>query len=75
MKFPATEHELKQAGYVAKSKAHCLGKNCSVLLHWYQTPAGKMMPLSQKSGEPGIILEPHFATCHNAQDFRKEKRD
>lgn len=73
MKFPATLHELEANGYKPQGKDHCLGKTCSALIHWFKTPAGKNMPLSQRAGEPGLILEPHFLSCPNASDFRKEK--
>jgi hypothetical protein len=73
MKFPATQHELEAAGYVLKSKAHCLGRDCDVLIFWYQTPAGKMMPISQKLDEPGMLFESHFVSCKSAHQFRKEK--
>lgn len=74
MKFPATQFELEKAGYLLQSKSHCLGRNCDALIFWYKTPAGKMMPISQKADEPGVMFEPHFASCKSADQFRKEKR-
>lgn len=74
MKFPASQHELEAAGYRLNHQSYCLGRNCSELLYWYHTPAGKMMPFSKRPGEPGMTLEPHFVSCKSAQQFRKEKK-
>ncbi len=73
MNFPATEAELKKAGYVLVKKAPCRGRTCTVQIHWYKTPARKFMPLSQVASEPGFLLQPHWIDCVNANDFRQEK--
>ena len=46
-----------------KTLGHCRG--CGVEIGWWKTPTGKKIPLNTGS------LEPHWATCPKAKDFRK----
>jgi len=81
MKFPTTEAELTLAGYKFLVQGRCNGRNCTAMIHWYRTPAGKNMPFSQAArvaevnGRPlapiAILLEPHFASCADVREFRK----
>ena len=63
MPFPRTDTELEAAGYEFENKATCRG--CSAEIEWWRTPKGKAIPL-----DPGT-LEPHWATCKAASQFRK----
>ena len=64
MKFPATEQELADHGYIYKDTGHC--RSCGEEIAWYETPMGKLMPLNEGT------LEPHFATCPDANKWRNE---
>lgn len=63
MTFPKTEIELEQAGYEYEGSGKC--RACGQEIAWYRTPAGKRMPLEEGT------LEPHWAKCPNAKDFRR----
>lgn len=67
MSFPKTDTELNQRGYKFKSKGRCTGEDCGAEIEWWETPKGKMIPL-----DPGT-LEPHWATCPNADNFGGRK--
>lgn len=64
MPFPTTEAEFAAQGYKFTSRSHCRG--CGAEIEWWTTPKCKMIPL-----DPGT-LEPHWATCANAEKFRKK---
>lgn len=63
MPFPKTESEFKSAGYRKRNFAHCGG--CGALIQWYETPKHKSMPINPDT------LEPHWATCPKAKEFKK----
>jgi len=73
MKWPASEPELQAGGYRLVERSRCKGLHCGAMISWYRTPAGKRMPLTPIAGEPGKVLEPHFASCPDANEFRKRK--
>lgn len=73
MKFPATERELTDGGYVASGTSRCQGSACQTWLYWYLTPKGKRMPLSKVINNPGPVYEPHFLVCISAKEFRRKK--
>lgn len=77
MPFPKTKKELVDEGYKFVFPRQCRGRTCKVTIYWYDTPAGKRIPLSavasQPGGSSGLLLEPHFATCPDVKDFRKDK--
>ena len=63
-KFPDTEQGLADAGYKYQDTGKC--RSCGEEIAWYETPNGKMMPLNEGT------LEPHWATCPDANNWRKE---
>ncbi len=64
MPFPKTDAQLLKAGYKFDGKKHCRG--CGREIEWWWTPKGKHIPL-----DPGT-MEPHWATCPVAEQFRKK---
>lgn len=76
MKFPAESQELRAGGYEYSGDATCRG--CGEPIEFWITPNGKKMPLSRvKVGEQlrqnVEKLEPHFASCPEADRFRKTR--
>lgn len=74
MKFPAQSRELRESGYTFDGEGKCRG--CGVPLEWWITPAGRKMPLSRVKLADQLkrnieALEPHWASCPNAKDFRR----
>lgn len=64
MPFPKTETELRAAGYEPPKKpSKCRG--CGAEIEFWRSPKGKLIPLHSGT------LEPHFATCPKAKEFRK----
>ncbi len=63
--FPRTELELEKAGYVYEGTGKC--RACACEIAWYRTPTGKRMPLEEGT------LEPHWAKCPNADQFRSSR--
>lgn len=63
--FPRTEKELEAAGYVYENTGRC--RACNQEIAWYRTPAGRRMPLEEGT------MEPHWAKCPQADDFRRKK--
>jgi hypothetical protein len=61
--FPRTDTDLSAKGYEFKNKGTC--KGCQADIEWWQTPRGKSIPLDAGT------LEPHWANCPNAGEFRK----
>ena len=77
MAIPDNSNELKRAGYEYSNDATCRG--CGARIEWWITPNDKKMPLSTKvvgtlaEGNRREVLEPHWAVCPNADDFRRKK--
>ena len=82
MPLPDTFVELALAGYHYQGSGHC--KACGVRLEWFLTPKLHRIPFSGKQqvivGEDTIRsitsdvkIEPHFATCPQAEQFRRKK--
>ncbi len=61
-----SDKDLIAAGYKFDNRARCRG--CGAEIEFWQTPRGKYIPLDSGT------LEPHFGTCPNADEFRKNKR-
>jgi hypothetical protein len=76
MPVPNNSNDLKALGYVYDNDSHCRG--CGAPIEWWITPKGKKMPLSAvivgslAAGNRKEILEPHWVSCPNADDFRKK---
>lgn len=66
IRWPATDDELKRAGYVDTFRAKTCG--CGKPMCWYKTPAGKWIPLSMLDR---LHWTPHWAVCTNAKLFRR----
>jgi hypothetical protein len=66
--FPKTQDALRTAGYLPDGLSTC---RCGAKIHWYKTPKGKRMPM--EIAEDGSA-EPHWSSCPNAQDFRRERK-
>lgn len=69
--WPKTRDELRDAGYGFKAKTVCRSMVCRKNIEMWQTPNGKMMPLSAVDE---THLQPHFADCPDAKKFRREQR-
>ncbi len=67
MAFPTTQDELEAAGYSYDRQGVCRGKDCRAVIHWWNTPKGKRVPLNDD-------LTAHFTTCKNTKDFERAKR-
>ena len=65
MAFPKTAKEAEAQGYEFTGSGKC--RECCAELNWYRTPAGKNIPMNAG------LLEPHWATCPKADQFRKRK--
>jgi len=66
MPFPKTHKGLVDAGYIKQKSGRCRG--CGAAIEWWKNSAtGKFMPL-----DPGT-LEPHWATCPDAEKFKSKK--
>jgi len=64
MPFPKTETDLRAAGYDPPlHSVKC--QRCKAEIEFWRTPSGKQIPLDSGT------LEPHFATCPFADEFRK----
>lgn len=68
MPFPKTDAELREKGYRFKETGRCRFEDCGEEIEWWETPAGRMIPL-----DPGT-MEPHFATCKPYNAMRKGLR-
>lgn len=74
MAFPDTRKKLEMHGYHYNGEGTCRG--CGCVLHWYDTPKGKKMPMEVKEGtedddEQTLIC--HYETCPQGDEFRKKK--
>jgi hypothetical protein len=63
MGLPATEADLKAAGYSYYNRTQC--RKCLAEIEFWTTPKGKLTPL-----DAGTLVS-HFGTCPNAAEFRK----
>ena len=68
--WPAHRDELEKHGYrFPTTMGSCRG--CGAAICWVETPHGKKMPLNRT----GVHLwESHFASCPEAEAFRKKKK-
>jgi hypothetical protein len=67
--WPHHSHgDLVYAGFKFEKSKHCIGPHCGMLIHWYTTPKGKLIPLDQKT------FVPHFATCPDRALFARLRR-
>ena len=65
-----SREDLESAGYVFGGPAKCRG--CGAAIFWFETPKEKRMPFSWLPASPSD-LEPHWATCPQAKEFKKKK--
>jgi hypothetical protein len=63
--LPKTRKDLESAGYVFLNEAKCRG--CGAEIIWAKTARGKRMPFDRET------LEPHWATCPQAKEFKGER--
>jgi hypothetical protein len=70
MPFPQTMRELEDGGYRFNGHGRCRG--CGEHIEWWFTPEGGRMPFNMM---PEADSQPisHFATCPEAERFRKKK--
>lgn len=64
--FPSTMEEMVNIGYMFTGTARC--NRCKQQIEWWLTPNKKKMPMDFHSIGP---YRSHFATCPNADEFRK----
>jgi hypothetical protein len=69
--FPKTRHAMLRANYKHTGNGVC--KGCSAPIEWWTTGKGKSIPMNPPA--PGADanyapVEPHWATCPNAKDFK-----
>ena len=74
--IPKTSNELRAEGYEYSNDAICRG--CQEEIEWWITPTGHRMPMSVKrigTVKTGFqeFRESHFATCTEADSFRKSR--
>jgi hypothetical protein len=62
-----TDSELTAAGYKFDRMGTCSGANCRAAIEWWYTPNNRPMPI-----DPGT-MQPHWATCPDADRFKKGK--
>lgn len=60
------EERLQKLLKVIGSKSKC--KGCYADIYWVKTPGGKNMPVD-------IDGTPHWASCPQAEDFKKRQRE
>lgn len=74
--FPDTRRDMEAVGYHYTGESKC--RSCGEPMLWFETPRGKKIPMSVVSGtesEEHRRLEPHWKSCPEADNFRKEKKD
>lgn len=72
MKWPATRKELYAWGYtrdIQKPARKC--KRCPAMIELWQTPTKTWMPLEVTKEDKNLLIC-HFATCPNANEFRRD---
>ena len=70
MPFPKDYSELRRAGYTFSSHGVCSG--CGASIEWWNTPTMSRIPMNLMTNGTSEAVS-HFATCPNAQDFKKSK--
>ncbi|MCI0659025.1 MAG: hypothetical protein L0170_18380 [Acidobacteria bacterium] len=68
MAIPNNDAQLREEGYSYNFTSLCRAESCKAKLEFWHTPKGKNLPFDRKSDG---TLEPHFASCPEAQKFRK----
>lgn len=63
MPFPRTVAEMTDAGYLYSNDSIC--RACGAAIEWWVTPRGKKLPVNLGTAKP------HWATCPQAELFRK----
>jgi hypothetical protein len=61
-----SREELEADGYRYSGSSRCNGTTCGAEIHWYITPHEKKLPLNPDT------LEPHWTTCPNTEEFRRQ---
>jgi hypothetical protein len=74
MPFPPTRDELIAAGYRFSEHARCRGEDCQREIEWWKTKDGKAMPIDLMLDGTSKPV-PHWTTCPNANDFRRNKKN
>lgn len=80
--LPDTFVELALAGYRHKGSGRCSA--CGAFLEWFVTPKLHNMPFSAKreivvgedtirATESSVRIEPHWAACPKAKQFRRKR--
>ena len=64
--LPKTHEGLDAAGYRFSGEGTCRG--CDARILWYKTPKDRPIPLDPET------FEPHWGSCPQAAEFRKDKR-
>ena len=66
-KIYGSREELEADGYRFAGSGRCKGSTCGAEIDWYVTPRkGAKLPLNPDT------LQPHWETCPNAPDFRRQ---
>lgn len=68
MSLPKTRAELETAGYKVSNYGRCSG--CRAAIEWWTTPIGARAPMNPMPHPESEVIS-HFATCPNANQFRK----
>jgi hypothetical protein len=69
MPFPKDREAMEKQGYRREFYSRCRG--CHAAMEWWYSPAGKRLPMDPME-HPDTPAISHFATCPEAQKFRKE---
>jgi hypothetical protein len=65
--FPSTRHDMLRANYRKTGDGVC--KGCSAPIEWWKTTNGRSIPMNPIAND-NVVVEPHWATCPNAKDFK-----
>lgn len=72
MPFPATRDEMEERGYSLNECDGTICKTCRTSIEFWNTPSGNLIPMDPMH-EPESKATPHWATCPDANNFRKKK--
>lgn len=65
-----TLHEMKRAGY--KFLNHHVCKGCGADIEWWETNNGKKLPFDPMPKSDNADVTPHWASCPEADSFRRK---
>lgn len=70
--FPQTNGEMLMRGYEPSVGPLASCRGCGAQVEWWTTPTGRRLPMNPMP-TPTTPAVAHWATCTNAEKFRKAK--